>query len=122
MSNNRPHPQKTQRHVWPHEHCVPDNPRQVWWPCDVRPTCPLYTMRPLGCTAASCPTVYMRGASEGGYSLKRLRPRSSTYRLSWTSWCSPLLLPGGTRRTGGNHARSQGITETLMPALEGDVG
>ena len=35
------------------------------------------------------PCVYMRCASAGEYSRNRFFPRSSTYRLSWKSWCSP---------------------------------
>lgn len=43
---------------------------------------PSYTMRPLGWTLAILPATYMSGALLGGNSLKRLLPRSRTYRLS----------------------------------------
>lgn len=51
-------------------------------------------MRPLGCTLRMTPAVYMRIARCGLYSSKCLHPETSTYRLSWKSWCKPDEEPG----------------------------
>ena len=34
--------------------------------------------------------MYIASAASGAYSSTRFSPRSSTYRLSWWSWCKPL--------------------------------
>lgn len=76
-------------------------------PCPLLLACPSKTMRPLGCTPAMRPTVYIFGAVLGGYSRKRLRPRSSTY----------LQARAGARQA--HQLRGQRRSTSRLPAAAG---
>lgn len=47
----------------------------------------------MGWMRSTAPCVYMRAAMAGGNRRNRLVPRSSTYKLSWKSWCRPDDAP-----------------------------